>query len=48
MSMELEHVSFTYSKGTPYEKEVLHDISLTIEKVILRQLSVIRAAANRR
>lgn len=32
MSMELEHVSFTYSKGTPYEKEVLHDISLTIEK----------------
>jgi energy-coupling factor transport system ATP-binding protein len=30
--MELEHVSFTYSKGTPYEKEVLHDISLTIEK----------------
>lgn len=32
MSMELEHVSFTYSKGTPYEKEVLHNISLTIEK----------------
>lgn len=32
MSMELEHVSFTYSKDTPYEKEVLHDISLTIEK----------------
>ena len=32
MSIELEHVSFTYSKGTPYEKEVLHDISLTIEK----------------
>ncbi len=32
MSIELEHVSFTYSKGTPYEKEVLHDISLKIEK----------------
>ena len=32
MSIELEHVSFTYSKGTPYEKEVLHDISLTIDK----------------
>ena len=50
MSIELEHVSFTYSKGTPYEKEVLHDISLTIEKgefVAIIGSSATRAVASR-
>lgn len=47
MSIELEHVSFTYSKGTPYEKEVLHDISLTIEKANSSPSSATRAVASR-
>lgn len=32
MSMKLEHVSYTYMPGTPYEKEALKDISLEIKK----------------
>ena len=32
MSMKLEHVSYTYMPGTPYEKEALQDISLEIHK----------------
>ena len=32
MSMKLEHVSYTYMQGTPYEKEALKDISLEIKK----------------
>jgi len=30
--MKLEHVSYTYMPGTPYEKEALKDISLEIKK----------------
>ena len=30
--MKLEHVSYTYMPGTPYEKEALRDISLEIHK----------------
>ena len=32
MSMKLEHVSYTYMPGTPYEKEALQDVSLEIHK----------------
>ena len=32
MSMKLEHVSYTYMPGTPYEKEALRDVSLEINK----------------
>ena len=32
MSMKLEHVSYTYMPGTPYEKEALKDVSLEIKK----------------
>ena len=32
MSMKLEHVSYIYMPGTPYEKEALRDISLEIHK----------------
>ena len=32
MSIKLEHVSYTYMPGTPYEKEALKDISLEIHK----------------
>ena len=32
MSMKLEHVSYVYMPGTPYEKEALRDISLVIHK----------------
>ena len=32
MSMKLEHVSYTYMPGTPYEKEALQDVSLEIKK----------------
>ena len=32
MSMKLEHVSYVYMPGTPYEKEALRDISLEIHK----------------
>ena len=32
MSMKLEHVSYTYMPGTPYEKEALKDVSLEINK----------------
>ena len=32
MSMKLEHVSYTYMPGTPYEKEALKDMSLEIKK----------------
>ena len=32
MSIRLEHVDFTYMQGTPYEKQALSDVSLTINK----------------
>ena len=32
MSIKLEHVSYTYMPGTPYEKEALKDVSLEIHK----------------
>ena len=32
MAMKLEHVSYTYMPGTPYEKEALKDVSLEIKK----------------
>ena len=32
MSMKLEHVSYTYMPGTPYEKEAIKDVSLEINK----------------
>ena len=32
MSMKLEHVSYVYMPGTPYEKEALQDVSLEINK----------------
>lgn len=32
MPISLEHVSFTYMKGTPFEKTALHDVNLQIEK----------------
>ena len=32
MSIRLEHVDFIYMKGTPYEKQALSDVSLTIKK----------------
>ena len=32
MSMKLEHVSYTYMPGTPYEKDALQDVSLEIHK----------------
>ncbi len=32
MPITLKNVSFTYMKGTPFEKTALHDISLQIEK----------------
>ena len=32
MSIELNHVSYTYMAGTPFEREALQDVSLTIEE----------------
>lgn len=32
MPLNLQNVTFTYMKGTPFEKTALHDISLQIEK----------------
>ena len=32
MSMKLDHVSYTYMPGTPYEKEALQDVTLEINK----------------
>ena len=32
MSIKLEHVSYVYMPGTPYEKEALQDVSLEIHK----------------
>ena len=32
MSIKLEHVSYTYMPGTPYEKEALKDVTLEIKK----------------
>ena len=32
MSIRLEHVDFIYMKGTPYEKQALSDVSLTVKK----------------
>lgn len=32
MAILLEHVSYTYMQGTPYEKEALRDVSLKIQK----------------
>lgn len=32
MSIRLEHVNFTYMQGTPYEKQALKDVSLSINK----------------
>ena len=32
MSIELENITFTYSKGTPFERRALENISLSIEK----------------
>ena len=32
MSIKLDHVSYTYMPGTPYEKEALKDVSLEINK----------------
>lgn len=32
MAISLEHVSYTYMQGTPYEKEALKDVSLKIQK----------------
>ncbi len=32
MSIKLEHVSYVYMPGTPYEKEALRDVSLEINK----------------
>ncbi|MBQ3365467.1 MAG: energy-coupling factor transporter ATPase [Acidaminococcaceae bacterium] len=32
MSIKLEHVSYVYMPGTPYEKEALKDVSLEIKK----------------
>ena len=32
MPISLEHISFTYMKGTPFEKTALHDVNMQIEK----------------
>ena len=32
MPLNLQNVTFTYMKGTPFEKTALHDVSLQIEK----------------
>jgi energy-coupling factor transport system ATP-binding protein len=32
MSIKLEHVNYIYMRGTPYEKQALKDVSLTINK----------------
>ena len=32
MSIQLEHVTYTYGQGTPFEKTALHDINLTIHE----------------
>ena len=32
MPISLENVSFTYMKGTPFEKTALHGVNLQIEK----------------
>jgi energy-coupling factor transport system ATP-binding protein len=32
MSIRLEHVDFIYMQGTPYEKQALSDVSLTIKE----------------
>lgn len=32
MSINLEHISYTYSAGTPFERQALHDISLSVAK----------------
>jgi energy-coupling factor transport system ATP-binding protein len=32
MSIQLEHVTYTYGQGTPFEKTALHDVSLTIHE----------------
>jgi energy-coupling factor transport system ATP-binding protein len=32
MSIKLDHVSYTYMPGTPYEKEAVKDVSLEIQK----------------
>lgn len=32
MSIQLEHVTYTYGQGTPFEKTALHDVNLTIHE----------------
>lgn len=32
MSIKLEHVNFIYMQGTPYEKQALNDVSLSLDK----------------
>ena len=31
MSLKIEHLSYTYMKGTPFEKKALNDINFEIE-----------------
>ncbi len=31
MSLTIEHLTYTYMRNTPFEKEALHDVSLTIQ-----------------
>ena len=32
MSIKLEHISYTYSAGTPFERQALRDISINVDK----------------
>ena len=32
MSIRVEHISYIYGKGSPFEKTALDDVDLTIEK----------------
>ena len=36
MSIQLNHVSYTYQKGTPYEYNAIEDISLILKRKVLR------------
>ena len=35
MELKIEHLSYTYNPGTPFEKKALDDISLTIGKLLM-------------
>lgn len=47
MSIRVEHISYIYGKGSPFEKTALDDVDLTIEKENSSALSVIQGAGNR-